>query len=59
LIERIMRLADNPRPAGSKKLAGETHYRIRQGNYRVIYGVDDRQRMVDIIRVGHRREVYR
>jgi mRNA interferase RelE/StbE len=60
LIEKIKELANNPRPEGSEKLAGRLNlYRFRQGDYRVIYSVDDQSRLVDIIKIGHRRDVYR
>jgi mRNA interferase RelE/StbE len=60
LIERIKSLASLPRPSGSEKLAGRRNlYRIRQGSYRVIYSVDNQLRVVDIVKVGHRRDVYR
>ena len=60
LVAAMERLASNPRPAGSVKLAtsGST-YRIRVGKYRDIYEVLDRLLVVDVIRIGHRREVYR
>ncbi|MFN9546786.1 MAG: type II toxin-antitoxin system RelE family toxin [Cyanobacteriota bacterium] len=60
LIERIKSLASKPRPSGSEKLAGRINlYRIRQGSFRVIYSVDDQSRVVDVVKVGHRRDVYR
>ena len=60
LIERIKLLQVQPRPSGSEKLAGRLSlYRVLQGNYRVIYSVDDQSHVVDIIKVGHRRDVYR
>jgi mRNA interferase RelE/StbE len=60
LIEKINSLATQPRPSGSEKLAGRPNlYRARQGNYRVIYSVDDEMRVVDVVKVGHRRDVYR
>ena len=60
LIERIKSLASLPRASGSEKLAGRRNlYRIRQGSYRVIYSVDDLSRVVDVVKVGHRRDVYR
>ena len=60
LVERIQTLAEAPRPQGSEKLAGYTdRYRVRQGNYRIIYLVDDAQREVTIYKVGHRKDVYR
>ena len=49
----------DPRPPGSKKLVGSTGYRIRTGNYRILYTIDDPAPLVRIYRVGHRREVYR
>ena len=59
VARRIQLLTDNPRPPGCKKLGDPNIFRIRQGDYRVIYQIDDAQRIVQIIRVGHRREVYR
>jgi len=63
LVRRIWRkllaLEKDPRPRGTSKLEGSDGDRIRIGDYRVIYIVDDREQTVDIIRVAHRREVYR
>jgi len=60
IVGRIQSLAAEPRPAGCEKLAGTaTLFRVRQGQYRVIYAIDDAQGCVEIIKVGHRREVYR
>jgi mRNA interferase RelE/StbE len=60
LIEKIKSLAMDPRPQGAEKLAGRSNlYRIRQGRYRVPFSVDDQTRVVDVIKVGHRRDVYR
>ena len=59
VVDRISRLADAPRPPGSEKLAGDTRYRVRQGLYRIIYEIDDAAQSVVIVKVGHRREVYR
>lgn len=56
----IDELADNPYPPGAKKLHGTTdHYRIRVGDYRVIYRVDGKRVTVLILKIGHRREIYR
>jgi mRNA interferase RelE/StbE len=56
----ILALADNPRPAGCVKLSGQKHlWRIRIGDYRVIYEIQDRQLIVLVISVAYRREVYR
>jgi mRNA interferase RelE/StbE len=52
-------LATDPRPVGCSKLAGRDDYRIRIGDYRVVYAVDDAERLVLVARVAHRREVYR
>lgn len=59
IVARIEGLGANPRPAGCEKLAGEIAYRIRQGDYRIIYTIDDEVRVVEIVKIGHRREVYR
>ena len=52
-------LGINPRPAGSVKLAGRDDFRIRVGDYRIVYAVDDAQALVIIARIAHRRDVYR
>ena len=59
IIRRIGQLADNPRPPGSRKLSGHDRYRIRQGVYRIVYGVDDVEVVVVVVKVGHRKDVYR
>ena len=60
LIEKVKPLAIQPHPSGSEKLAGRPNlYRVRQGNDRVIYSVDDETRVVDVVKVSHRRDVYR
>jgi mRNA interferase RelE/StbE len=60
IVSRIQGLARTPRPRSSQKLAGEAErYRIRQGAYRIVYSVDDERRIVEVVRIGHRREVYR
>jgi len=59
VTERIRGLAQNPRPSGSEKLSGQDRYRIRQGDYRIVYAVDDETRTVEVVKIGHRREVYR
>ena len=60
IISRIQPLATNPRPPGCEKLAGPSNlFRVRQGEYRIIYAVDDANHTVEVIKVGHRREVYR
>ena len=61
-VARILRktraLADEPRPVGSQKLSGQERYRLRQGDYRIIYTIEDDRLVVIVVRVGHRREVY-
>lgn len=59
IVTRIRNLSDEPRPAGCEKLSGHDLYRVRQGNYRVLYTVQDADLVVVIITIGHRREVYR
>ncbi len=59
LLKRIEALGDDPRPAGCEKLTGRDLYRIRQGVYRIVYSVDDADVVIEVIKVGHRREVYR
>jgi mRNA interferase RelE/StbE len=59
ITQRIKELAAIPRPSGSEKLAGQDSYRVRQGDYRVVYTIDDDQRLIEIIKIVHRREVYR
>ncbi len=59
LLEKIESLADNPRPPGSVKLTGLQAYRVRVGDYRIIYEIYDGELIVLVIDVGHRREVYR
>lgn len=55
---RILSLEDNPRPRSAKKLSGREEYRLRVGVYRVLYTIDDKDSIVTIFTVGHRREVY-
>lgn len=54
----IAALAENPRPAGCKKLVGREGWRIRSRDYRAIYEIDDAQRKVTVLHIGHRRDVY-
>lgn len=55
----IRALGDNPRPSGCKKLIDGQGWRIRAGNYRIIYEIEDEQRIVTILHIGHRRDIYR
>ena len=60
LVRRLEALEDNTRPRGVEKLAGvEELYRVRVGTYRIVYAIRDRELVVVIVRVGHRRDVYR
>ena len=59
VANRIRALANHPCPPGSEKLSGQERYRIRQGNYRIIYAVDEALQTVEVVKIGHRREVYR
>ena len=59
IISSIESLANNPRPDGCKKLSGRPAWRIRIGSYRVIYEIQDEKLIVLVVRIGHRREIYR
>ena len=59
VVVKIQGLATDPRPPGCEKLSGEDRYRIRQGNYRILYSVHDTDLLVVVVKIGHRREVYR
>ena len=59
VVTKIEALASEPRPQGCEKLSVQEHYRVRQGDYRVVYGIDDAAQTVLVVKVGHRRDVYR
>ena len=60
LVKRMKSLQNDPRPSGVKKLAGEDNlYRIREGDYRIIYTVQDKELIVLVVKIGDRKEVYR
>lgn len=59
LMQRIRALADEPRPVGCEKLSGQERYRIRQGAYRIVYAIEDRRLTVVVVKIAHRRDVYR
>ncbi|MBN2239920.1 MAG: type II toxin-antitoxin system RelE/ParE family toxin [Dehalococcoidales bacterium] len=59
ILQRIEKLAIDPRPPVCKKLTGQNRYRLRQGNYRIIYSIQDSDLCVWIIKIGHRKDVYR
>ena len=58
IIEAITGLEDSPRPKGYKKLKGRDGYRIKVGNYRIIYDIFDDELLVDVIKLGHRKDIY-
>ncbi len=59
IAEAALQLETDPKPNGSRKLRGTDGYRIRVGAYRVLYTVNDDTRIVEVVAVGHRRDVYR
>jgi mRNA interferase RelE/StbE len=59
VVARMQGLSDQPRPPGCEKLTGHDLFRIRQGNYRILYEVQDHVLTVTIFKIGHRRDVYR
>jgi mRNA interferase RelE/StbE len=60
IVPRLENLASAPRPPGCKKLkGGDREWRIRVGDYRIVYVIDDRTRTVDVTRIAHRRDVYK
>ena len=59
IIESIQNLSDNPRPSNTKKLTGKSAWRIRIGNYRVIYEIVDDRLIIIVISIGHRKDIYK
>jgi len=59
ILERIESLGENPRLPGCKKLTGQEKYRLRQRRYRILYSIQDEELSVWIVKVGHRKNVYR
>jgi mRNA interferase RelE/StbE len=59
VVTRIRQLATDPRPPGCRKLSGSEKYRVRQGAYRILYAIDDDRVVVTVVKVGHRRRVYK
>ena len=59
VVERLSRLAENPRPFGCEKISGQDKYRVRQGHYRILYSIEDQDLLVQVVKVGHRQDVYR
>jgi mRNA interferase RelE/StbE len=59
ILHRIKGLGENPKPSGSEKMTGQERYRVRQGHYRIVYSIQDRELTVWIVKVGHRKDIYR
>lgn len=59
IINRIDGLGENPRPVGCEKLTGQERYRLRQGRYRIVYSIQDDELTVWIVKIGHRKDIYR
>ena len=59
IIKRIGELTNDPRPPGCEKLTGQDRYRLRQGRYRIIYSIQDNELTVWVVKVGHRKHIYR
>lgn len=59
ILSRIEALAKDPRPPGHEKLSRQEKYRVRQGLYRIIYSVQDKELTIWVVKVGHRKDVYR
>ena len=59
IVEKIRALAVNPRPAGCEKLSGDDKFRLRQGDYRILYEIGDAELIVTVVRIGNRKEVYK
>jgi len=59
IVRLIQSLAEEPRPPGCQKLSGYDRYRVRQGNYRILYQIQDNELSIVVVRIGPRREVYR
>ena len=59
ILQRIKALVGDPRPSGCEKLTGQDRYRIRQGRYRITYSIQDKELTIWIVKVGHRKEIYK
>jgi len=59
IVVKIQNLSSDPRPAGSEKLSDDDKFRIRQGNYRIVYSIEDFKLIVFVVKIGHRKDIYR
>jgi mRNA interferase RelE/StbE len=59
ILKRIESLSENPRPLGYQKLSGLERYRLRQGRYRIVYSIQDIELTIWVVKVGHRKDIYR
>jgi mRNA interferase RelE/StbE len=59
ILQRIEMLREDPRPSGCEKLTGQERYRVRQGRYRIVYSIQDQELSIWIVKIGHRKDVYR
>ena len=59
ILRRVKTLAIDPRPQGHEKLTGQERYRVRQGRYRIVYSIQDKELTVWVVKVGHRKDIYR
>ena len=59
ILDRIDALGENPRPQGCEKMTGRQRYRLRQGRYRILYSIQDDELTVWVVKVGHRKDIYR
>jgi mRNA interferase RelE/StbE len=58
IVHRILSLENNPRPPGCEKLSGQDKYRVRQGRYRIVFIIEDKNLVIYVVKVGHRKDVY-
>lgn len=59
ILDRIKALAEDPRPPGCEKLTGQQRFRLRQGRYRILYSIQDDELTVWVVKIGHRKDIYR
>ena len=59
ILSRIESLSEDPRPKGCEKLTGQERYRLRQGRYRIVYSIQDDELTVWVVKIGHRKDIYR